>query len=277
MFYSVFPPGRFPFPNRPAQAGLRPAALLLLSLGVGLAESGQAATVTFDFDTGTPALVSHQGLPVDQTAGGVTMHCTGPFSVQSDGSTGYTLSQFSGKYLVESSPSAILRLSFSQDLTNVTLGFATADFNQNEPATILRLTAFQNTNAIGTNSAAGLYPGETSNPFDTMPQGTLSFSSTRLFNAVEIRVAPNQPLAASSFLVDNVTVTPIPRLAIWRTRTNTTVISWPAIPGFDLQQCAVLNRTNWTAATNAIGTVGGQNQVLLAQPGGKSFYRLVQP
>jgi hypothetical protein len=74
------------------------AALLFLA-------SAAAQTVAFDFDNAAPALATGQNIPFDQTAGGITAHFSSPqgavFSVQSDATTGWKLSQFSGNYLYD--------------------------------------------------------------------------------------------------------------------------------------------------------------------------------
>ncbi|HEY5912830.1 MAG TPA: hypothetical protein VJA21_19735, partial [Verrucomicrobiae bacterium] len=48
--------------------------LLLAILGLFVASPVFAQTVTFDFDTDTPALTSGQNVPFDQSSGGVTAH-----------------------------------------------------------------------------------------------------------------------------------------------------------------------------------------------------------
>lgn len=69
-----------------------------------------------------------------------------------------------------------------------------------------------------------------------------------------------------------------PHLRIFLTSTNTAVIAWPApSTGFTLQQNPNLNTTNWIAVSNTVNVVGGENQVGIAPPVGKQFYRLAQP
>jgi uncharacterized protein (TIGR03437 family) len=190
---------------------IRGSALLIAALGSWPACSAKAQTVTFDFDTGTPALSRGQSTPFDQTSGGVTARFSSPsgsgFSIQSDASTGWKMSKFSGNYLYANSLSSnVLDIKFSQQLTSITLTFATADFQQVEVPTTIQLTAYLDSNttpAVGSATAHGTYAS------DTMPMGTLSFNSGgRPFNLVEITI-PRQALAASNFFVDNVTVTPI--------------------------------------------------------------------
>jgi hypothetical protein len=71
------------------------AAIFALS-----AVSAGAQSVTFDLDTGTPTLAAGQNVPFDQTSGGITAHFSSPsgaaFSIQTDLTTGWHLSQFSG-------------------------------------------------------------------------------------------------------------------------------------------------------------------------------------
>lgn len=186
------------------------AALAIVALSVWPALSGNAVTVTFDFDNGTPALFRGQSTPFDQTSSEVSAHFSSPtlgaggFSVQSDASTQYHLSQFSGQYLWPNSVyNPALDIQFGQQLSSITFTFATADFQQVEVPTTVQLTAYADSTAappVGSATAHGTYAG------DTMPMGSLTFSSVHPFNVVEITI-PYAPQAASGFLVDNVTVT----------------------------------------------------------------------
>jgi hypothetical protein len=181
--------------------------LLIVALSVWPAHSANAQTVTFDFDTGVPALSTGQNLPLDQLSGGITAHFSSPtvgaggFSVQSDATTQYRLSQFSGNYLWPNSVyNPALEIQFSQPLTSITFTFATADFQQVEIPTTIQLTAYLDAaGAVGSATAHGTYAG------DTMPMGTLAFNADTSFNLVRIEI-PYAPMAASGFLVDNITV-----------------------------------------------------------------------
>ncbi len=187
-------------------AGLIFAVCLALPLRV----AGQS-TVTFDFDTGTPSLSIGQGIPIDQTSGGTTAHFSSPngsvFSIQSDASTGWHMSQFSGHYLYDNNLNLNpLDIKFSQSVTSITLTFATADFQQVEVPTTIQLTAYVDSTSsppVGAATAHGTYGS------DTMPMGTLTFSAGAPFNLVEITI-PTQPLAASDYFVDNIIVTLAP-------------------------------------------------------------------
>ncbi len=196
------------------------AATAVCALALALtARSAVSQAVTFDFDTGAPPLRTGQSLPLDQASGGVTAHFTGTFSAQSDASTHFNLSRFSGNYLYPNTTEGILQIAFDKQLDSITFTFATTDFQQNETPTTIQLTAYEDstgTPAVGSATAHGAYAG------DTMPMGTLSFGSgSRTFNLVEIKIPP-APLAALGFLVDNIAVTVnaarlrVPRTIPWR-------------------------------------------------------------
>lgn len=190
-------------------------APLLAALGLWTACPAGAQSVIFDFDTGVPALTTGRNIPLDQTSGGIVAHFSSPtgavFSVQTDASTGWKMSQFSGHYLTANNIGGnVLDITFSQWVTGITLTFATADFQQVEIPSTIQATAYLDstgTPAVGSASAHGSYAS------DTMPMGTLSFSSGgQLFNVVEIAI-PYQPLAAAAFCIDNVTVATLASVA----------------------------------------------------------------
>jgi uncharacterized protein (TIGR03437 family) len=186
--------------------GIFPAICLCLALP-RLAFSQTA--VTFDLDTGTPVLAIGLNTPFDQTSGGVTAHFSSTsglaFSIQTDSSTGYHLAQFSGHYISDNNLNAnALDIQFSQPVTSISLTFATADFQQVEVPTTIQVTAYMNSAAnpaVGSATAHGTYVVS-----NTMPMGTLAFTSAgQPFNLVRISI-PFQPLGASDFLVDNISV-----------------------------------------------------------------------
>ncbi len=68
-----------------------------------------------------------------------------------------------------------------------------------------------------------------------------------------------------------------PLLTVFRTSTNTVVISWPApSTGFTLQQNPDLKPTNWGSVGTTPSVVNGQNQVIVSPPVGNEFFRLKQ-
>src|SRR5436305_6414201 len=147
--------------------------------------TAHAASITFDFDTGAPALIAGQGLPVDQTVSGLTASFSPPggFSVQNETTTGYTFSVFSGLYL---NPNSLLPgpldIAFSQPITSISFVYATANFQEVEVPSTIQLTAFSDalkTDTIGSQTGHGTYGG------DTKPTGLLSFSSVTPFSFVE--------------------------------------------------------------------------------------------
>lgn len=203
---------------------IRPLAVVIAILALWPPHLAQALTATFDFDTGTPPLSAGQGTPLDQTKSGVSAHFSSPsdpigqgYSVQNAGTTFWTLSLFSGNYLIPNSVfKSFLDIKFNQQLTAITLDFATADFQQVEIPSPLQITAYENSTAstpIGSATAQGTYAG------DTMPMGVLTFNSGgKPFNLVELGL-PVYPNGASDFLVDNITVTVLPGPTPTPTRT----------------------------------------------------------
>jgi hypothetical protein len=265
---------------RPGKCGssiLGALALALASLGPW----AQAQTVTFDFDTGTPALSTGQGLPIDQSSGGITAHFSTPagsggMSVQTDASAQYQLPEMSGHYLLPSSLTPnVLEISFSAALTNISLTFATVDYHDNlETPSQIQLTAFAGTTTVGTNTARAAYGA------GTYPTSALSFNSGQAFDKVQIQV-PAQPSSLRLFIVDNVTVTtsPIqaPRLTIVLNNKSNVLISWPApSSGFALQETEALGSPNWVNTTGPVTIVGSDNQVTALTTGNR-FYRLYHP
>jgi hypothetical protein len=164
-------------------------------------------SVTFDFDTGTPALTNSQFTSFDQTAGGLTANFSATndpaFSVQSEASTGWILSKFSTNCLAPNTSPSVLDIQFSQPITNISLTFATFDFQDVLAPSTIELEAYATSTAsppLGTTAAQGIYT-----PGDSMPMGTLTFGSTTAFNVVRILLPPT-PTGATDFMVDNVTV-----------------------------------------------------------------------
>ena len=258
-----------------------PAVFFAFFLGLSLPANAQM--VTFDLDTGTPALTVGQNVPFDQASGGITAQFSSPqgasFSIQTDTSTGFQMSQFSGHHLYPNNTQTnTLDIKFSLDVINITFTFATTDFPPIEIPSLLQLTAYQNstnTPAVGSMTTNASYGS------DTMPMGVLTFQSATPFNLVTIRMAPNQPSAG--FLLDNITVTQIiaparPQLTIFLTSTNPAVISWPTNAiGFVVRQNSALGAANWANTTDTVNVVGSQNQVLVSPGAGKCFYRLFHP
>lgn len=179
---------------------------------------GGSVTLTFDFDTGSPALPAQMSnTPFEQTVGGVTADFSSPsdpaaFSIQNYDTTFFTLSEFSGNYLYPNKSSRTnLYIRFSQTLTSIALTFATIEYHGvgevDEPTTI-KLTAYMDstgTPAVGSATARGVFAEGY-----TYPQGTLSFNSGgQPFSMVEIGLLYQQR-GATSFLIDKVVVTTSP-------------------------------------------------------------------
>src|SRR3569833_1262653 len=68
-----------------------------------------------------------------------------------------------------------------------------------------------------------------------------------------------------------------PTVRIFLTTTNTAVVAWPTnASGFTLQQNSNLGNSGWTTAGSSI-VVGSENQVIIAPPAGRLFFRLTHP
>jgi PEP-CTERM motif len=182
---------------------------LLLAIAACFVPLAMAGTVTADFDTCVPQNIVNLGTPLAQTCSGVTFHFSSPhdgwsgggYSVQNAGKTSWTLSQFSGNYLVPSglNPGA-LDIHFSQPVYSISFSFATGDFNQNEVPTTIQTDAYFNSTLSGSTQAHGIYGS------DTMPMGSLTLDmGATAFNWARIWI-PWQPLGSTDVLVDNIVV-----------------------------------------------------------------------
>lgn len=179
----------------------------VLALAAGSICSG--APITFDFNTGTPALFVGQLTPFSQTSGGLLAQFSSSggtgISVQQIGAQ--TLSLFSGPLYIgdANADSSPLAIAFGQSINSISFPFATADFHQMEFPTLITLTAYTDstrTTTVGSSTARGTYGT------DTMPMGTLSFTSATSFAFVEIVIAPSQLAPAGAFFLDDITVNP---------------------------------------------------------------------
>ena len=233
-------------------------------------------TVTYDFDTATEALSVGQVTSFDQSSGGVSGQFSSPlaegsFSVQNDASMGWVISKFSGNYVVGSGM-VPLEIRFSRPVTSVTLNFGTLDFQEVISPSTVRLTAFKDSTAndpVGTVSAQGVYSG-----VDPVPLGTLTFKSPKTFDIVRIEV----PAGTADFMVDDVTITAVPKLDTSDSTPGSLDIKWPApAPGWILQENTTLDPAGWVNSAEAINTANGSHKVSVPKQSGRKFYRLVHP
>jgi MYXO-CTERM domain-containing protein len=190
---------------------------ILAALVIGLA-SDAAAAVMFDFDTGTP---SHAGntLPIDWTTDGLTASFlvgSGGFSIQTIGSmgSGTVLSLFSGQFLSSAAngPVDVLDIKFSQPLSSLSFDFATDNHAPNETPSDLQLTAYFSSSSVGSTTARGAFSDPDANPHNTLPMGTLSnYSPGTPFDEIKLQIKAGG--TAPGFLIDNLSVTPVPEPA----------------------------------------------------------------
>ncbi|MBL9146059.1 MAG: putative Ig domain-containing protein [Verrucomicrobiaceae bacterium] len=168
--------------------------------------------VHFDFDTGTPLLALHAPMPLAQTSGGITATFStpnaNPPSIENAGSTSYTLSKFSGKYLAPSNDTGtVVEVAFDMQLTGVELTFATVEALNVAVPSDVQVTAYDNSSGqpvlVGTAIAHG-----TVTPGDSLPSGKLTFNSANgPFDTIRIEL-PSLPAGAQKFLIDDIVVSP---------------------------------------------------------------------
>jgi hypothetical protein len=179
-------------------------------------------TVVFNFDNATPTLTQGISTPIDQTSNAVTAHFSSPsdfpshpaFSVQNLNSlaaisTVINSNKFSGLFLW---PSTINRdrldINFSQSITSISFVFKTAELHDPGPGgtgSPIRLTAYMNSVSTTVGSPVTVNGIET--PFDTYPEGILTFNSGgQPFNLVEIDLPYISAEGATGFIIDNITV-----------------------------------------------------------------------
>jgi len=180
-------------------------------------------TVVFNFDNATTTLTQGISTPIDQTSNGLTAHFSSPsdfpsrpaFSVQNLNSlaaisTVINSAKFSGLFLW---PSTINRdhldITFSQNITSITFVFKTAELHDPGPGgtgSPIRLTAYMNS-ALSTPVGSPIIVNGVETPFDTYPEGTLTFiAGGQHFNLVEIDLPYVSSEGASGFIIDNITV-----------------------------------------------------------------------
>lgn len=164
-----------------------------------------AASVLFDFDSAVPPCVPTQQMPATQTSRGLTASFSAPsgaWSIQSQGTTGWNLSQFYANYLYPNTSGSTLGIGFSRPLTTASLDFCTADVTQNEIPTSVLLSAYTDSTKsvwVGSSGAHGTYGT------DTFPMGTVTFTSETPFRYIEMETIW-EPNGTNVFFVDNIVV-----------------------------------------------------------------------
>jgi hypothetical protein len=69
-----------------------------------------------------------------------------------------------------------------------------------------------------------------------------------------------------------------PLLSVWRTPTNTVVVSWPSpSAGLALYQNSNVNTTNWVSPPETVNDNGTEKFIMVNPPAGSRFYRLQKP
>ena len=233
--------------------------LPLAILGLGFSLAAHAQTVTFDFDSGTPAPTPGKTTPFSYDSGGVTAVFSSTtangFSVQDANSvpgTG-TLSLFSGLFLNPNSiERAPLDIKFSQGATSITLVFATAQSTAVEIPNPITLSAYVDSTANPVGSPLTV-PGvwRVGSVTEAFPSAALTFTSDAQhpFNLVEIVLASG---GAGGVMLDNIGLT--------------------TTPGPVLQSSGT---TRGPYTDDLTATVdGAQKAITIAMKGTSQFYRL---
>jgi len=162
-------------------------SLLLGSLSV----AGNAASI-FNFDADSV----DQGTPFTDTSNGLSATFSSPGDPGGFGITASFFSALAGNVLIDPGPAGLdhlaLNIGFSSSVDSIGLDFAV---NSAAPVP-LTLTAFENSAAVGTVTAADAFPS----PEAQSPEGHLDFSGT-LFDSVTLTSG------AADLAIDNVAVT----------------------------------------------------------------------
>ncbi len=176
-------------------------ALVLLNL-LAQISTVSAQAVLFDFDNAP----LHTGLPLDQTAGGITAHlaATGQgYSIQPANTLGFTPTGFAGNCIYPNSINlADLLVRFDRRLTDFSIMYCCQELGCDDAAT-MRVTAYRNGNYVGTNTKTASNPG-------TWPVDTLRCSFAEGFDSVVVHYAQRPPTCQDYgviYLADNMRVT----------------------------------------------------------------------
>ncbi|HEX9046044.1 MAG TPA: cadherin-like domain-containing protein [Verrucomicrobiae bacterium] len=161
-------------------------------------------TAIFDFDTGWPAVSATMGMPASQSNNAVIAYfstLTGGWSVQNQSTSAIGATpNLSGNFLYPSTWWSSFQIQFSSPITNFALDFMTGDVSSEyNTASTVRVIAFTNSTAVGTNLTAGHWVN------GAYPQGHLNFSSATPFTSVKLDIAPMGVVSGLLF-VDNIVV-----------------------------------------------------------------------
>ncbi len=189
---------------------------ILAALVIGLASD--AAAAVFNFDTGTP---SHAGntLPINWTTDGLTasfLVVSGGCSIETIGSIGpgTVLSLFSGQFLscAANVTVGVLDIKFSQPVSSLSFDFATTDSPPAETPSDVQLSAYFSSSLVGSATARGAFSDPDAIPHNTLPMGTLSnYSPGTPFDEIKLQIKTGG--LAPGFMIDNLSVTPVPEPA----------------------------------------------------------------
>lgn len=166
--------------------------------------------IHFDFDTAAPVLALNQALPLTQTSVGYGATFDSPevdaFKITTEAASGRVLTKFSGNYLEPTADAGTLTIQLDQPVTGVSIDFATVEPLNVPVASIIQITAIDNSSGAPVQVGTGIAHG-TVTAGDTLPVGTINFNSDSPFDQITLQL-PDAPVGAVRFLVDNITVSP---------------------------------------------------------------------
>jgi len=176
-----------------------------------------AGTITYNFDTGTPALSAGNSAPITQTVNGLTATFNGAYSIQ-DNSTynsPYVIPTFSGLYLNPNGVDrSILEIDFSAPITSLSFSFAGPAYGAfDNVGQTISIMAYQNLVVNGGQVASSSTTAPSATWSDTFQTGTANLDGAgATFNIVQIETSGSGPSAflADNFVVNTQTTTPEP-------------------------------------------------------------------
>lgn len=183
---------------------LSASLLVAVSLMIGLITVCSGQAVLFDFDNAP----IHTGLPIDQTAGGVTARLWGTgqgYSIQEANTMGFTPQGMGGLCIYPNSINlADLLIRFDRPLNDFSILYACQELGCDDAAT-MRVTAYRAGTYVGTNTKTASQPG-------TWPTDTLRCSFAEGFDSVVVHYAQRPPTCQDYgviFLADNMRITAV--------------------------------------------------------------------
>ena len=167
--------------------------------------------IHFNFDSGVPQLALHAAAPITQTVAGLSVTFTSPNAapptIETEASTGYTLSKFTAHFLAPSATAGtVIEIHFDFPVSGVAFNFATVENPNVAVGSNIFVTATDHSSGQPVTVGTALSHGSTT-PGDSLPSGTCTLNSAVAFDTVRIELA-TFPDGAQKFLIDNLIAAP---------------------------------------------------------------------